>query len=140
MASKKVQGFSNGRKILMLFLSVLFHLQNLVSVFGILIFSQDIWGNIHYVPKINLISDKSLLSPEQNKLKKSETRFYRRNTAEDNNAKINVSLNIPQTFLLFKAIVFLQIFIPRNLIFRQVLRTSIFLSSKCLAFVYLFFY
>ena len=38
----------------------------------ILFFSQDIWGNVHYVPEINLISrnsDKSLLSPEQNNLK-----------------------------------------------------------------------
>ena len=24
--------------------------------FEILIFSQDIWGNVHYVPEINLIS------------------------------------------------------------------------------------
>ena len=49
--------------------------------FQILIFSQDIknvqghkerWGNFHYVPEMNLISsnsDKSLLSPVQNKLK-----------------------------------------------------------------------
>ena len=26
------------------------------SFFLILIFSQDIWGNVHFVPKINLIS------------------------------------------------------------------------------------
>ena len=32
-ASKKVQGFSNDRKVLVLLLPVLFHLQNLVSVF-----------------------------------------------------------------------------------------------------------
>ena len=32
-ANKKVQGFSSDRKILMLLLSVLFHLQNFVSVF-----------------------------------------------------------------------------------------------------------
>ena len=54
-------------------LSALFHLQNRVSIFEILIFSQDIWGNVHYVPEINRInlrnSDKSLLSPEQNNLK-----------------------------------------------------------------------
>ena len=37
-------------------LSVLFHLQNHVSVFEILTFSQDIWGNVHYAPEINLIS------------------------------------------------------------------------------------
>ena len=83
-------------------------------------------------------SDKSLLSPEQNKLKKSETRFCRRKTAEENNAKINVSPNIPSTFFLFKTSTFLQIFFPRNLIFRQVLKTSVFLSSKCLTFLYLF--
>ena len=39
----------------MLLLSVLFHLQNMSQLFEILIFSQDIWGNAHYVPKINLI-------------------------------------------------------------------------------------
>ena len=54
-------------------LSALFHQQNRVSIFEILIFSQDIWGNVHYVPEINRInlrnSDKSLLSPEQNNLK-----------------------------------------------------------------------
>ena len=32
-ASKKVQGFSNDRKILMSLLSVLFHLENSVSIF-----------------------------------------------------------------------------------------------------------
>ena len=40
----------------MLLLSVLFHLQNHVSVFENLIFSQDIWENAYYVPEINLIS------------------------------------------------------------------------------------
>ena len=59
--SKKVQRFSGDRKILMSMLSVLFHLQNRVSVFEILIFSQDIWGDVHYVPKINLISLGTLL-------------------------------------------------------------------------------
>ena len=38
-------------------LSVLFHLQSRVSVFfEILIFSSDIWENVHYVPEIDLIS------------------------------------------------------------------------------------
>ena len=41
--------------------------------------------------------------------KKSETRFCRRKTAEDDNAKINVSPNIPCTFLLFKGSAFIQI-------------------------------
>ena len=37
--------------------SELFHLHSCVSVFfEILIFSQDIWVNVHYVPVINLIS------------------------------------------------------------------------------------
>ena len=55
-ASKKVQGFSSGRKILMSLLSVLFHLQKDVLLFWNLIFSQDMWGNVYYVPEINLIS------------------------------------------------------------------------------------
>ena len=53
-------------------------------------------------------------------------------TAEDNNVKIKVFPNIPCTFLLFKTSAFLQIFFPRYLLFRQVLRTSVFLSSICL--------
>ena len=53
-ASKNVQGFSSDRNILMPLFSVLFHLQN--QFFEILIFSQDIWGNVHYVPEINIIS------------------------------------------------------------------------------------
>ena len=104
--------------------------------FGILIFSQDIWGNVHYVPEINLISYGTLIKafflPNKTILKKSDTRFCRRKTAEDNNTKINDFPNIPCTCLLFKASVFLQIFFPRNLLFRQVLRTSVFLNSKCL--------
>ena len=54
-ASKKVQGFSSDRKILMSLLSVLFHVQNVSQCFQILIFSQDISGNVHYVFEINLI-------------------------------------------------------------------------------------
>ena len=37
--------------------------------FEILIFSQDIWGDVHYVPETNLNSYKSLLPPEQNNVK-----------------------------------------------------------------------
>ena len=55
-----------------------------------------------------------------------------RKTAEDNNAKINIFPNIPCTFLHFKASIFLPIFFPRDLLSRQVLRTSVFLNSKCL--------
>ena len=73
--SKKVQGFSSDTKILMSLLSVLFHLQN-----------HDIWGNVHYVPKVNLISKgtlmKSFYLPSKTNLKKSETRFCRRKLAE----------------------------------------------------------
>ena len=36
------------------------------------------------------------------------------------------------TYLLFKASAFLQIFFLRNLPFRQVLRTPVFLNNKCL--------
>ena len=52
-ASKKVEGLSSDKKMLMSLLLVLFYLLNHVSVF--LILSQDIWGKVHYVPKINLI-------------------------------------------------------------------------------------
>ena len=82
--------------------------------FEILVFSQDICGNVHYLPEINLISWGTLIKPRGKK--KSETQFWRRKTAEDNNAEINVSPNIPCTFLLCKAGWFLQIFFPRNLI------------------------
>ena len=38
-------------------LQLLLFIYKIVSqFFEILIFSQDIWGNIHYVPEINLIS------------------------------------------------------------------------------------
>ena len=40
----------------MLLLSVFFHLQNCLSFFEILIFSRDIWGNVHYVPETKVIS------------------------------------------------------------------------------------
>ena len=55
--------------------------------------------------------------------------FHLQNRAPDNNAKINVFPNIPCTFLLLKAGTF-QIFFPRNLLFWQDLRTSVFLNSK----------
>ena len=72
--------------------------------------------------------------PRKTNPKQSETQFCRRKTAEDNDAKINVFPNIPGIFLLFKATAFLQIFFPRNLVFRQVLRASVFLGCKCLTF------
>ena len=78
--------------------------------FETLKFSQDILGNVHYVCEINLISEGTLIS----RGKKSETRFCRRKTAQDDNSKINVSPNIPCTFLLFKSSAFIQIFFPRK--------------------------
>ena len=130
-ASKKVQGFSSYRRILMSLLSVLFHLQNRVSVFWNFNFqprylgkrSLCLWNQPHF--KRN--SDKSLVSPKQNSLKEIWDTVL-----EDNNAKIKVFPNIPCTFLLVKATAFLQIFFPKNLLFQQVLRTSVFLNSKCL--------
>ena len=65
-------------------------------------------------PHVLRNSDKSLLSLEQNKLKELRDWFCRRKRALDNNAKINLSPNIPFTFLLFEAIAFLQIFFPRK--------------------------
>ena len=59
-------------------------------------------------------------------------------TAEDDNAKINIFPNILCTFLLFKASAFLQIFFPRFEI--EVLRTSVFVNSKYLKFLYLLTY
>ena len=132
-ANKKVQGFSSDRKILISLSSVLFYLQNHVSGFWNFDFypryfwkrSLCPWNQFHLLRN----SDKSLLSPEQNKLKKkSDTRSCRQKTAEDYYAKINVSPNIPCTILPFKASAFFQIFFRRNLPFRQVLRRSVFLS------------
>ena len=133
--SKKVQRFYSDRKILMSLLSLPFHLQNRVSVFWNFIFlSRDLralslfpWNQPHLLRN----SDKSLLSPEQ-----SEVRFCRRKAAEDNSAKLNISANVPCTFLLFKATAFLQIFFPRNCLFQQVLRISVFRNSECLTYLY----
>ena len=72
--NKKVQGFFQcNRKILMPLLSVLFYLQNHESVFWDFKFQPRYlgkrslcpWNQPHFLSK----SDKSLLSPEQNKLK-----------------------------------------------------------------------
>ena len=89
-ASKKVKEFSRDRKILMSLLSVLFHLENRVSVFWNFNFKPRYlgkcslcpWNQPHFLRNF----DKSLLSSEQNNLKEIETRFCRRKTAEDNNA------------------------------------------------------
>ena len=123
-------------------LSLPFHLQNLVSVFWNFNFypiylgkrSLCPWNQLHFLRN----SDKSLLSPEQSKLKEIWGTTLYMKTAEDNNAKINVSPNIPCTFLLFKANAFIQIFSPRNLLCQQVFRMSTFFNSKCLIFLDLF--
>ena len=109
---------------------MLLHLQNYVSVFLNFIFwpiylgkrSLCLWNKPHFLRN----SNKSLLSPHQNKLK-SETRFCRRKTAEDDNANINVPQNIPCTFLLFKVSAFLQIFFLR--------KSKFWDNSKCLIFL-----
>ena len=68
---------------------------------------------------------KPFISRTKQFKKKSETRFCRKKTEQDNNAKINAFQDVPSTFLLFKASAFLQISFPRNLLFRQVLKTSV---------------
>ena len=50
-------------------------------------------------------------------------RFCKRKTAEDNDAKISVSLNITCAFVPFKASAFLQVFLLRNL--KNIKRTHI---------------
>ena len=57
---------------------------------------------------------KAFYLPRESNQKKFETRFCRRKTTEGNNVKINVSMNIPCTFLLFEARVFLLIIFPRK--------------------------
>ena len=71
---RKVQEFSSDRKILMSLLSVLFHLQNHVSVFWNFNFKPRYLGKRSLCPRNQphfwRNSDKSLLSPEQNNFKK----------------------------------------------------------------------
>ena len=141
-ARKMGQGFSSDRKIIMLLLSVLLHLENRVSAFWNFNFYQRClgkrplcpWNQPHFQKNF----DKSLLSLELNKLEEIWDTVCRQKTTEDNNAKIIVSPNILCTFLLFKTSAFLSIFFQRNLPFQQVLRTSVFLSSKFLIFLYIF--
>ena len=65
-----------------------------------------------------------------------ETWFGGKNTAEGNNAKINVSPSISCTFLLFKASTFFKFCFRENCSFENVG----FFNSKCLAFLYLLTY
>ena len=112
--------------------------QNRVSTFGNFNFYPRYFGKLSLCPwnQTYFLIKVFYLSTKTN-LQKSETRFCRPKTAEDNNTKINVFSNIPCTFLLFKTTAFLQIFFPRSLLFRQVLRMSVFLNNKCLTFLYL---
>ena len=60
-ASKKLQGFSSDRDIIVVFISALSSTK-LSQFFEIWIFYLDIWGNVHYVPEINLISKGTLIN------------------------------------------------------------------------------
>ena len=119
-----------------------FTYKSLSQFFKILIISQDIWWIVYYVSEINLISQGTLIRafylPNKTNQKKPETGCCTRKTAAENNAKSNFPPNIPGSFLLFKATAFLQIFFLRNVLFRQVLRTSIFINCKILTFLFLF--
>ena len=113
----------------------------LSQFFKILIFSKDIWGNVHYVPEINLISYGTLIKAFISRAEQTK-RNLRHGFLDEGQLKtimkINVSPNMPCTFLLFKASAFLQSFFPSNLLSGQVLKTSFFLNSKYLTFLYLF--
>ena len=115
-ASKKVQRFFSERKILKSLWSVLFHLQNHVSVFWNFDFEPKYFGKRPRCPWKQPYflrnSIKVFYLPNKTILNKSEKRFCRRKTAEDS--------------------LFLQVFFPRNVLFRQVLRTSVFPSGKYL--------
>ena len=55
-ASKKYDGFPVTGRYYNRCYQCLFIYKTVSQFFEILIFSQDIWGNVHYVPEINLIS------------------------------------------------------------------------------------
>ena len=86
--------------------------------YKILIFSQDIWGNVHYICEINLISEGTLIKAfyllSKTNQKKSETSFCKRKTVEDDNAENKRFPEYTLYLLLFKASAFLQIFLPRK--------------------------
>ena len=57
MLKVRFQVFSfASKKVQVLFNHGSFIYKTVSQFFEILIFSQDIWGNVHYVPEINLIS------------------------------------------------------------------------------------
>ena len=80
--------------------------------FEILILSRDSWGNVYHIREINLIFSWNLIKafylPNETNWKKFETRFCRRKTAEDDNAKINISSNIPVPFCSSKPVHFFK--------------------------------
>ena len=75
------------------------------QILEILVLRQDFTGKVHHFCEINFISSwnlmKSFYLPNKTNKKKFETRFCKRKTAEDKNVKINISLNITCTFLLY---------------------------------------
>ena len=102
-ASKKVQGCSSNRKILIIALSS----TRQSPFFEILILSRDFWGNVYHVHEINLISSWNLI-----KAFWQIKRNWRHGFADERQlktiVKINVFTNILWTFLLFKARHFFQ--------------------------------
>ena len=95
--------------------------KSLSKFFEISVLSWNFWGNVYHVSEINLISSwnliKALSLPSVTNSNKFEIWFCRRKTSEDD-VKINVSTDIPCTFLLLKASAYLQIFFPRKTSFK----------------------
>ena len=121
LRKQKGARFFSDRKILTLLNHCSFICKTVYQFFWILILSQDFLGNVHHVWNQHhflLKSDKTIYLPGKTNLKKFETWYCRRTTAENYNVKVNASLNIPCTFLLFKTITFPQIFFPRNSSFK----------------------
>ena len=141
---QKLQGFSRDRKILMLFFECFFIYKTVSQISEILIFNQDIWGSVHYVLEINLISSGILIRKTNSQAKQTKRNLRHGFVDEKQLNTIMPNQTLPWIylvpFLLFKATAFLQIFFPKDLLFRQVLRTLVFLSSKYLIFFYLFIF
>ena len=100
----------------MLSWSLLFRLQNRVlqNCFFAEIFRETSIMSLKSTSFQNELLIKDFNLPNHSVQKKSETRFCRRKTAENDNANINVPPIIPCTFLLFKVSAFLEIFFPKK--------------------------
>ena len=111
LVSEKVQGFSSDRNMVMSGIRCCyqcsFTYRTVSQFFEILIFSQEFGETLIMSLKWTSFPMEQIF---QTNFKKSEKRFCRWKTAKNNNAKTNVSSNIPCTFLLFKVSAFLQIF------------------------------